>query len=470
MMNKIKLTLLFTLLSSSALFAAIRLPNILGSHMVLQQKSTVKIWGWGAPEEVVTIKTNWDTTSYTTQTGNGAKWMSEIKTPAAGGPYRITISGSNEIVLEDILIGEVWVCSGQSNMEWSGTQKLQQSIDEAPNATNKNIRFFYVAKSTANSPQENLDGHWVVCSPDEMLRFSAIGYFFGKNLESNLNSPIGLINANWGGTPAETWTPTNIIEESPVLSAAAKKQNSTPWWSPRIGDTYNAMIAPLTQYAIAGVIWYQGESNVDTYYGYEELFTKMIGSWRRAWNAEFPFYFVQIAPFKYGTKFSGALLRESQTKAAQYPNTGMVVVSDLVPDTNNIHPTLKKEVAARLANLALNKHYGFENIIAESPSLESYKIEKDKIIITIKNAPNGLIIKGATATHFEIAGADQNFIPAQIKIEGNKIIVSNSLIHAPLAARFGFNNTAIPNLFSIEGLPVNLFRTDHWELSTTPIK
>jgi sialate O-acetylesterase len=464
-MKKISLMLVITLMYASSIFAAIRLPNILGSHMVLQQKSSVKIWGWGAPEEVVTIKTNWDTTTYTTQTGNGAKWISEIKTPAAGGPYRITIAGSNEIVLEDVLIGEVWVCSGQSNMEWSGTQKLQQSTDEAPNANNKNIRFFYVSKATSNYPQENVDGHWVVCSPEEMFRFSAIGYFFGKNIQSNLNSPVGLINSNWGGTPAETWTPSYVIEESPVLSAAAKKQNSTPWWSPIIADTYNAMIAPLTQYAIAGVIWYQGESNVDTYYGYEELFTKMIGSWRKAWNAEFPFYFVQIAPYKYGAKFTGALLRASQTKAAQYPNTGMVVVSDLVPDTNNIHPTLKKEVAVRLANLALNKHYGFSKIVAESPSFDTYTIEKDKVIITFKNAPNGLMIKGPIATHFEIAGADQNFVAAQVKIDGNKIIVSSTQVKSPLAVRFGFSNTAMPNLFSKEGLPVNIFRTDNWELS-----
>ena len=467
-MKKINLLLLLLVLANSTLFASIRLPNILGSHMVLQQKSKVKIWGWGAPEETVTVKTNWDTITYKAQTNNGAKWITEIQTPAAGGPYQITIQASNQIVLDDILIGEVWLCSGQSNMEWSGDQKLQQSINEAPNANNKNIRFFYVPKATAHYPQENTAGHWVVCSPEEMLHFSAIGYFFGKNLTNSLNSPIGLINSNWGGTPAETWTPNYIIEQSTALSDAAKKQNSTPWWSPRVADTYNAMIAPLTNFNIAGTIWYQGESNTDTYYGYEELFTKMMGAWRAAWNKDFPFYFVQIAPFSYGRQHVGALLREAQTKASLYPNTGMVVISDLVSDTNNIHPTLKVEVAERLANLALNKHYGFNNMNALSPSFASYSIEKDKIIIQLEHAENGLKINGEAATCFEIAGDDKQFLPAVVKLNGNKLIVSNKLIQKPIAVRFGFKNTAIPNLFSKEGLPVNLFRTDNWEVSTNP--
>ena len=470
-MKKIIGLLVFSFCFQMASFAKIRLPNILGSHMVLQQKSNVKIWGWGAPEEIVTITTNWDTTKYTTKTGGNAKWLTEIHTPAAGGPYRITIKGSNEIILEDVLIGEVWVCSGQSNMEWSGDQQLQQSLDEAPIANNKNIRFFYVPKATANHPQENVDAHWVVCSPEEMIHFSAIGYFYGKHLEAVLKNPIGLINSNWGGTPAETWTPKYIIDESPILTEAAKKQNQTPWWSVQIGDTYNAMIAPLTPFQIAGVIWYQGESNTATYYGYETLLTKMITAWRKEWNKDFPFYFVQIAPYAYEQKYVGALLREAQTKIAAFPKTNMIVISDLVTDTNNIHPTLKKEVATRLANLALQKNYGFANMVAESPDLDSYKIEKNKVILSIKNAPNGLILKGASnASSFEIAGADNIFLPAQFTIDGNKVIVSNVQISQPIAVRFGFNNTAIPNVFSKEGLPMNLFRTDHLNLVTEVVK
>jgi sialate O-acetylesterase len=465
-MKKIYILCVIILLAQLTATAKIRLPNILGSHMVLQQNSFVKIWGWGAPEEVVVIKTNWDTTTYTSQTAGSAKWSTEIKTPKSGGPYKIMINGSNEIILDDVLIGEVWLCSGQSNMEWSGDQKLAQSISEAPNAVNKNIRFFYVPKATSETIQENIDARWVVCSPEEMIHFSAIGYFYGKQLEANLKTPIGLINSNWGGTPAETWTPYYVIEQSNILMEAAKKQDATPWWSSKVGETYNAMIAPLTKYNIAGVIWYQGESNTATYYGYEELLTKMIGAWRKDWNKTFPFYIVQIAPYAYEQKYIGALLRESQTKIARYPNTGMIVISDLIPDTNNIHPTLKKEVADRLANLALQKNYGFNAINAVCPDLESYKIEKDKVIIEINNAPNGLIIKGSQiASCFEIAGADHQFIPAQVKVDGNKLIVTNKLISQPVAVRFGFSNTAIPNLFNKEGLPVNLFRTDNWNFN-----
>ena len=469
-MKKNKFLILACLLISSASFATIRVPNILGSHMVLQQNSTVKIWGWGAPEEAVTIKTNWDTITYKTQAGNGAKWQTEIKTPIAGGPYKIVINGSNEIIIDDVLIGEVWLCGGQSNMEWSGDQLLKQSIAEAPNANNNNIRFFYVPKSTALYPQENTAGHWVVCSPEEMLHFSAIGYFFGKNLTNNLHSPIGLINANWGGTPAETWTPSYIVEQSPSLLEAAKKTNNTPWWSPRVADTYNAMIAPLTNFNIAGTIWYQGESNTDTYYGYEELFTKMIGAWRSAWHKDFPFYYVQIAPFAYGRKYIGALLREAQTKALKYPNTGMVVVSDLVPDTNNIHPTLKIEVAERLANLALNKTYNFQNGITESPMLAFFKVVKEKCIVSLSNAESGLVVTKNNQSGFEIAGIDKHFMPAEFKIEGNTIILSNKLITQPVAVRYGFNNTFIPSIFNTQGLPINLFRTDNWDLDTSPIK
>jgi len=450
--------------------ANIRIPNILGSHMVLQQSKAVKIWGWGAPEELVTIKTSWDTTNYITKTGNGAKWITEIKTPGPGGPYRISISGSNEIILEDVLIGEVWVCSGQSNMEWSGDQKVQQSIDESPKANNKNIRFFYVPKATAEYPQDNVQGSWVVCSPEEMLHFSAIGYFFGKNLENNLKRPIGLINSNWGGTPAETWTPSYIIEQDSILLQSTKKQNIFSAWPNKVGIAYNAMIAPLTQFSIAGVIWYQGESNTERYYIYNKLFTKMIGAWRKAWDYDFPFYYVQIAPFAYVNKYIGALLREAQTDASQYPNTGMVVISDLVPDTNNIHPPLKKEVAERLANLALSKQYGFRNLIYQSPSFDSYKIEKDKIIVSLKYAPNGLQIKGDEACCFEIAGNNKIFVEAQVKIQGSQIIVFNKSINQPIAVRFAFNNTSRPNLFSKEGLPVNLFRTDNWTLETNAVK
>ncbi len=210
--------------------ANVRLPNILGSHMVLQQKSTVKLWGWAAPGEKISITVGWDNSTYQAQATNDAKWITEIKTPAAGGSYTITLQGNNTIVLEDVLIGEVWVCGGQSNMEWSGTQNLQESKDEAPNATNTKIRLFYVAKSTSAFPQENVDGKWVVCAPEEMIKFSAIGYFFGKNLTQKMNIPIGLINSNWGGTPAETWAPEYVINNDKIIKRGSEQLNTSQGW------------------------------------------------------------------------------------------------------------------------------------------------------------------------------------------------------------------------------------------------
>lgn len=438
--------------------------------MVLQQKSTVKLWGWAAPGEKISITVGWDNSSYQAQATNDAKWITEIKTPAAGGSYTITLQGNNTIVLEDVLIGEVWVCGGQSNMEWSGTQNLQESKDEAPNATNTKIRLFYVAKSTSAFPQENVVGKWVVCAPEEMIKFSAIGYFFGKNLNQKMNIPIGLINSNWGGTPAETWAPEYVINNDKIIKRGSEQLNTSQGWPHKTALAYNAMIYPITNYAIAGAIWYQGESNVRTYYAYEKLFTGMIDSWRQQWNKNFPFYFVQIAPFAYGFKNVGALLRETQTKSARHPNTGMVVISDLVPDTTNIHPTVKIEVAKRLSDLALNSTYGFTDITCQSPVYTTHSLEKDKIKIQFSNAGNGLMVKGDKISSFEIAGEDKVFVPAQAKISGNSVMVSNKNIKIPVAVRFAFNNTATPNLFNKEGLPVNLFRTDDWEMDTSAIK
>lgn len=459
-MKKIQLLALLSLISLSVL-ADVRLPAILGSHMVLQQQSKVKLWGWSAPAENITISVSWDTTKYVTKGSRGARWMSEIITPKAGGPHTITIKGSNEIVLEDVMIGEVWVCSGQSNMEWSADQGLQQSKEESPKATNKNIRFFYVPKSTSSTPQDDVRARWVVCNPEDMLHFSAIGYFFGKQVNASTNYPVGLINSNWGGTPAEVWTPADVVLNDPELRKAAAKIPPFDWWPYQSGDAYNAMIYPLTNFSIAGALWYQGESNVDTHYGYQRLFTSMIDSWRKVWDKDFPFYFVQIAPFAYSdAHINGAYLREAQTLAAAHPKTGMVVISDLVDNVKDIHPTLKKEVAARLAEYALAETYGLNRGPYKSPVYKSYSIEKAAIRINFDNVPTALVAKGGELSDFQIAGADGNFLPAKARIEGRTVIVYHPTLKEPKDVRFGFTNTAMPNLFSAEGLPVNLFRTD----------
>ena len=456
-------------LNSTLTSAAIRLPAIIGSHMVLQQQREVNLWGWCGPAEMVTIKTSWDTITYKAKGGSSAKWITKIKTPAAGGPYTITINEST--ILEDVMIGETWLCSGQSNMEWSGDQGLKQCLEEMPNATNQKIRFFYVPKSTSEFPQENCSGSWKVCSPEEMKHFSAVGYFFGKKLQQDLSVPIGLINSNWGGTAAEVWTPKDEVTNDTELNSASKKIGPADWWPNLPGLAYNAMINPITNFEIAGAIWYQGESNVPTYASYKQLLSKMIGSWRKAWNKEFPFYYVQIAPFSgYGNNDNCALQRETMTKCLSIPNTGMVVISDLIEDIKNIHPINKIDVAARLANIALAETYGKSGLSYKFPMYKAMTKEKNKIRISFDNADNGLMAKEKTITEVYISGDDRQFQVATAKIEGNTLVVWNKAIKDPAAVRFGFTNIAMPNLFSKEGLPVNLFRTDNWDVATIVVK
>jgi len=452
---------------SLSTMAEVRLPSIIGNHMVLQQKSEVNLWGWCAPSEKISVKCSWDTTRYITKGTSGAKWSLIIKTPEAGGPFSITIN--EKMFLEDIMVGELWVCGGQSNMEWSGTQKLKQALDEAPNATNPKIRFFYVPKSTSSTLQEDVKAGWKVCTPEEMSRFSAIGYFFGKKLQKELNVPVGLINSNWGGTPAEVWTPREEVENDPVLKEASLKLRPSDGWPIAPGSCYPSMIAPFTQLKIAGVIWYQGESNTQNYASYARLMSKLIGSWRVAWGQNFPFYFVQIAPFSYGFYNVGALIREQQTACLAIPKTGMVVVHDLVDDVNNIHPVKKAEVAGRLANLALAETYGLKNIACKHPMYKGMVIEKSRARILFDNVENGLVATDKVPNEFYIAGADQKFLYASARIEGKTVVVWNKAIKEPVAVRFGFANTSIPNLFNKEGLPVNLFRTDQWEVKTDAV-
>ena len=443
-------------------FADIRLPAIIGSHMVLQQNTPVKIWGWCNPGEKITVSNNWDTTIINTTGGSTAKWNLVLKTPAAGGPYTITIKGSNTIILEDVLIGEVWNCSGQSNMEMSYSWGIKEYTTDADNANNPQIRFFNMPRTTAENLQDDTKGEWVICNPDNMKKFSLAGYFFGQKLQQVLKQPIGLINTSWGGTPAEVWTPKEIIEKDTALQIASSKLKASNGWPVTPGYTYNAMINPITDYSIAGVIWYQGESNVGTSSTYQQLFTAMINSWRKAWNKELPFYYVQIAPFSGYGGISGALLRETQSKTLALANTGMVVTHDLVSDVKDIHPHNKKDVGIRLANYALAETYGKKGLPYKSPMYKTMTVDKDKIRINFDNAENGLVSKNGARTDFYIAGEDKIFAPAIATIKDNAVVVSSKNIKHPVAVRFGFTSAAIPNLFNKEGLPVNLFRTDNW--------
>ena len=461
-MKKDCLFFLFTCVFAITAQAEVRLPAIIGNHMVLQQKSDVKLWGWCDPSEKIKVNLSSDTTNYNTIGTADGKWLLTIKTPSNGGPYTLTITGSNKIVLDDVLIGETWVCSGQSNMEMNYNWGIKEYTQDVENSENKRIRFFHIPRLTAMFPQDDTKGSWVVCTPEELKHFSLVGYFFGKKLQENLNVPVGLIESDWGGTPAEVWTSKEAIDANTVLKNVADSLKVIPWGPIREAATYNAMIFPITNFSIAGVIWYQGEANVDNASTYQLLFSTMIDSWRKAWDKNFPFYFVQIAPYSGYGNISGALLREAQTKTLTVPNTGMAVITDLVSDVKNIHPRDKKDVGERLANLALSRTYGKSGFPNQYPVYKSMDVEKRKVKISFDNAEAGLMSKGNVLTDFYISGADKIFQPANAKIVGNNVIVWNNDVKNPVAVRFGFTNDAMPNLFSKNGLPVNLFRTDDW--------
>src|SRR6186713_2818719 len=465
-----KLILFFCFLmflsGTSKLFAIVRLPPIMSSNMVLQQNSQATLWGWADPSERFTIASSWKTTVDSVTAFNSGKWKAKITTPAAGGPYTITIkSRINTIVLENILIGEVWVCSGQSNMEMSNTKQIQ---DELPNSKNDNIRFFTVAKKTSNYPQDHAEGQWVSCNEETLRRFSATGYFFGKKLQTELNNvPIGLIQSAWSGTPVELREPVEVINSDAAMKEAATKIRDVTYRPNKPGLIYNAMIYPISNYTIAGVIWYQGEGNTYRANTYKKMFTGMIGAWRKQFEQDFPFYYVQIAPYTYESSYEAALLMEQQTRSLSYPKTGMVVITDLVDNVKNQHPQNKLDVGLRLANIALAETYK-KNIAAAAylnPKYKSMDVSKGKINLYFDNAPNGFMVKGneKQPTEFFIAGSDQNFLPADVKLEKDKIVVSNKQITNPTAVRFSFSNTGMSNIFNKEGLPVIPFRTDNWE-------
>jgi sialate O-acetylesterase len=433
--------------------------------MVLQQKSQANLWGWCDPGEKIAVTASWDhhTDSITgTRDGN---WRLTMSTPTAGGPHTITIKGWNTIVLDNILIGEVWVCSGQSNMEMCENWGLPDVKAELLTCYTDKIRFFRVPRTTAKTPQDDCPGQWTVCDSNALKQFSAVAYFFGKKLNRELNVPIGLIQAAWGGTPAEVWTPAPLVQGDDILKTANEKQVPANGWPYLPGYCYNGMIAPLTPFSVAGALWYQGESNTVAPQTYNRLLTTMIAGWRQAWGLPLPFYYVQIAPFSYEVKDQGSLLREQQAGVMQIEHTGMVVVSDLVTDTADIHPKDKHDVGYRLADWALEDTYHRQGLDYKNPAYQNMEIKGDKAIVTIQNAPGGLVLKDKTAKTLTIAGEDGVFWPATAYIEGDKLIVASPSVKKPVAVRYQFSNAGIGNIAGKDGLPLAPFRTDNWPIA-----
>jgi len=441
---------------------AIRLPHILSDGVVLQQKTDIQLWGWASPNEKVSIWPSWQKDSIHLRADPEGKWIVTLHTPTAGGPFTIDFDAHNHIRLSDVWLGEVWLCSGQSNMEFTYNWRKTKDIGIDFDSCNRyNLHFYQVPKTTGVTPQEDVPGSWARCDSNTVKNFSAVAYFFGKKLNKNLHVPIGLISSNWGGTPAEVWTPEALVNENPFLHKWQEKIKPSIGWPILAGRAYNGMIYPLTNFTIAGTIWYQGESNVDTYQSYGQLFKTMIRSWRTRWNKDFPFYFVQIAPYHYSAD-NGAALRNQQTQALELPHTGMVVTADLVSDTNDIHPHDKYDVGYRLANLALSQHYLLEGRFPKSPVLSHYEVKGSKVRIYFKDAQNGLKVKSGSTKDVQqlrIAGNDQDWHPASLSVEKDgSITVYSDKVADPAWVEYGYTNTRLGNIISEEGLPVAPFR------------
>jgi sialate O-acetylesterase len=515
-MRKLALTTLLAALSLSAQ-AELKLPAIIGDNMVLQQKQANPIWGWDTPGTDVTVTFAGQTK--TAKAGADGKWTVKLDAvPANAKPATIGIKGSSARELKNVLVGEVWICSGQSNMQWS----VQSSWDadlEIATAKFPNIRLISVPQVGTQEPQQDFKGAWAECSPQTVGSFSAVGYFYGRVLHQMLDVPVGLINNAWGGSAAEAWVRRDVLESDPRFkllmgntvknetyqqSAEAKakyeaamanwkkqadeaKKAGKPFtvrapqapdgWlrgNARPGNIYNGVLLPTIGYGIKGAIWYQGESNASRAYEYASLFPLMISHWRSEWKqGDFPFYWVQLADFKPEQPLPGdsdwAELRESQTKTqSAIKNGGQAVIIDL-GEANDIHPKNKRDVAERLARWALVKDYGFK-LPYRSPEFQSAEFAAGKAVVTLDTFGGNLrTVDVSDVKGFAICGEDKKWVWAAAKIiAGNKVEVSAAGVAKPVAVRYAWSDNPVCNLFSTDGLPVTPFRSDSFEMITKP--
>ncbi len=460
--------LVVLVISVNQLFAEVKLPSVFCDNMVMQQQTEAAIWGKANKNSTVSVTTSWNGKSYSTKASSDGSWKLKVATPKAGGPYEISISDGKSLKLRNVLIGEVWVCSGQSNMEMPvkgyKNQPVLGSSDAIALSANPNIRLFTVKKTTSLEPLDDFTGDWKTCVPENVYEFSATAYFFGLMLNKALNVPVGLINTSWGGTRIEPWISEMGCKNFDWVKLPEKKpvENLSPQ-TPTV--LFNAMINPIVGYGIRGAIWYQGESNRNEPKEYQKLMPGLIENWRSVWGiGEFPFYFVQIAPFDYGSSgLNSAYLREAQLKASTaIPHIGMACIMDL-GEKDCIHPAAKETGSKRLALLALSQTYGIKGITCQSPVLKEMKITESIVKLTFDNAPTGLTSYGKELACFEVAGANKRFYPAKAFITGTGITLISPSVPEPVAVRYAFKDFIVGDLFSTEGLPVSSFRTDDWD-------
>lgn len=454
-------------LISNTLIAEIKLPAVFGDHMVLQQQTDAAIWGKAAPGKTVTVVPSWDKRNYAVKASASGDWKLTVKTPVAGGPYEISISDGQILKLKDILIGEVWVCSGQSNMEMPmkgfRNQPVNGSNEAIALSANPSIRLFTVERKTSLTLMDDFNGKWMECMPENVVGFSATGWFFGNMVQKALGVPVGLITSAWGGTRIEPWMSEPGVSKFDFVKMPDKNQTGT--LSPQLPTVlFNAMINPMAGYGIRGAIWYQGEANRLEADNYLKLMPGLIGNWRDEWGiGDFSFYYVQIAPYDYGYPGqNSAFLREAQLKASSVlPNTGMACVLDC-GEKDCIHPADKKAAGERLAVLALAKTYNKKGIEFSGPVLKEMTIEGNLVKLTFDHAQNGLTTYGKELTNFKIAGENQRFYPATAVITSTGITLY-SPVAKPVAVRYAFDDFVTGELFNTEGLPASSFRTDSWE-------
>ncbi|HLO37492.1 MAG TPA: sialate O-acetylesterase [Lacibacter sp.] len=436
-------------------------------NMVLQQQQLVSVWGIDKPNTKISVKGSWGNNSTATTDATG-HWKLKLQTPAAGGPYTLVIKGSKEVALKNVLIGEVWFCSGQSNMEMPvkgySNQPIIGSNETILNSANDHIRFLNTPRSTSITPLYDVKGEWKAANPATTGNFSATAYYFAKKLQSVLNVPVGIIQSAWGASTIESWMDKQTLSAFENKVIPDKVPDSIPNRTPTI--MYNSMLHPYIGYTIKGVLWYQGESNRENANEYHALFSSMINSWRKQWQQDdFPFYFVQIAPFEPG-KINAAFLREAQLQTMlSVKNTGMAVTMD-IGERTVIHPPQKEQVGNRLAYWALAKDYNIKGIAFSGPVYKQLeKTANGRLMLTFDYCEQGLTGFGKPLTDFEIAGEDKIFYPAQVMIRNDKngvLVVWNDTVKNPVSVRYAFKNWTTGSLFNTQGLPASSFRTDNW--------
>jgi sialate O-acetylesterase len=456
--------LVLALVTAPAL-ADVRLPSVFGDHMVLQRELAIPVWGWADAGERVVVELA-DQRAEATADADG-RWSVKLGPLPAGGPHEMAVVGGNQVTLHDVLIGEVWVCSGQSNMQFSVRAALS-STEEIAAAIQPKLRMFTVKRVPHDAPQDDCEGSWAVCTPETAGSFSAVGYYFARALVGDLKVPVGMLHTSWGGTLCEAWTSDEALRANDDFQAIIERRATTKGPQNRASALYNGMLKPLIPYGIRGAIWYQGESNLSRAFQYRTLFPTMIRDWRKCWGqGDFPFLFVQLAPYRYNgqDQRNCAELWEAQFKTLALPNTGMAVTVD-IGDLRDIHPKNKQDVGRRLALWALAKTYG-KKIECSGPLYKSLQIEGDAVRLTFDHLGGGLASRDdKPLTDFTIAAKDQQFLPATAVIDGDQVVVQSPAVKKPLAVRYGWYDSAQPNLINKTGLPASPFRTDDWPAVT----